>query len=97
MPELKTGLWLYGGKHCGVCHALKPQIESYLTKSWSKLPFHYIDCEEETKACAQSQVFTLPVLRLYFDGRLYLEEVQVFSLQRFFKEIDRLCSEYYAA
>jgi len=93
----KTGLWLFGGEHCGVCHAIRPQIERYLRDHWPDLSLHYVDCEKASEECAQNRVFSLPVVRLYLDGRLYIEEVQVFSLSRFFKELDYLCERFFHA
>jgi len=88
-------LIMYGGQNCGVCQVVWPKLQQQLSTRWPDLTLRYIDCEKDPQACAQSQVFSLPVVRLFFDGQLFLEKIQVFSLGRFIEEIDHLCHQYY--
>ena len=50
----------------------------------------YVDCAESPDICAQHGVFSLPVLQLYIEGRLYLERGRSFSLVELGVEIDRI-------
>lgn len=85
-----NGVWLLGGAHCGVCQSIKPVLEAHLRDHCPKLTFRYTDCAQAPEVCAQQRVFALPVVRVYFGNKLFLEEVHVFSLSRLFAEIDRL-------
>ncbi|WP_177201189.1 thioredoxin family protein [Neptunomonas qingdaonensis] len=87
-------LVMFGSKTCGVCKVIWPQLLAALKSRWPELQFRYIDCENDPQCCAQNSVFSLPVIRLYFDGRQYLERIQVFSLGPFVDEVDRLCEQY---
>ena len=82
-------LVLFGGEHCGVCQSIKPKLEDRLTDQFSKLTQVYIDCQMDPKIGAQSSVFSLPVVRVYFEGQLFIEEIKAFSLSKLFKEIER--------
>lgn len=92
--EKGAHLLMFGGEHCGVCQVIWPQLLAALTKRWPRLKLHYIDCEKHQACCAQHGVYSLPVVRLYFDGRLYLEQRQVFSLGPFIADINKLCEQY---
>lgn len=87
-------LVMFGGETCGVCKVIWPQLLATLESRWPGLQFRYIDCESNLQCCAQNNVFSLPVIRLYFDGRKYLERIQVFSLGPFVDEVNRLCEQY---
>jgi hypothetical protein len=89
-----ANLLMFGGKHCGVCQVVWPQLVTALSERWPSLALHYIDCEKCPESCAQQGVYSLPVIRLYFDGRLYLEKMQVFSLAPFIADINKLCEQY---
>lgn len=75
-------LVLWGGAHCGVCSALKPRIADLLqqTPALAGLALTTVDCEQAPAVCAQQGVFSVPVLRLYLDGRLALDFGRHFSL-----------------
>lgn len=75
-------LVLLGGAHCGVCTALKPRIARLLrqTPALAGLALATVDCAQAPAVCAQLGVFSVPVLRLYLDGRLALDFGRHFSL-----------------
>ncbi|BBB29001.1 thioredoxin family protein [Neptunomonas japonica] len=87
-------LVMFGAERCGVCKVIWPQLLAALDERWPSLKLHYIDCEKHQENCAQQGVYSLPVVRLYFDGRLYLEKIQVFSLGPFISDISKLCEQY---
>jgi thiol-disulfide isomerase/thioredoxin len=84
-----AALLLFGAPDCGVCQAIKPRLEAALAEL-PGLALFYIDCAQQPAACAQRSVFSLPVCRLYLDGRLALQQARVFSLSRLIDEVRRL-------
>lgn len=94
ISEKGANLLMFGAEHCGVCQVIWPQLVDALAERWPRLKLHYIDCKKHQESCAQHGVYSLPVVRLYFDGRLYLEKVQVFSLGPFIADINKLCEQY---
>lgn len=83
-------LVLYGGPACGVCQAIKSRIEAMLAESFPAMRGVYVDCQGEGQSvCAQRQVFSLPVIRLWFDGRPFDEFVRAFSLAALHRAIER--------
>ncbi|WP_027967355.1 thioredoxin family protein [Halomonas halocynthiae] len=74
-------LVLFGGRHCGVCRAIKPQLDAMLAEHFPRMVAAYVDCQNEASSlCAQQHVFSLPVVKLWFDDRPFAEFVRVFSL-----------------
>jgi len=58
-------LVLFGGPHCGVCQAIKPQLEKLACEEFPKLVTAYIDCQEAAApVCAARGIFSLPVVQL---------------------------------
>ncbi|MGM0537017.1 MAG: thioredoxin family protein [Pseudomonadota bacterium] len=83
-------LVLYGGRSCGVCQAIKPQLEAMLASEFSEMTVCYVDCQDGGAAvCAQQRVFSLPVVQLWFDGLLFAEFVRVFSIGEVRRAIQR--------
>ncbi|MDR9439837.1 MAG: thioredoxin family protein [Halomonas sp.] len=87
-------LVLYGGRTCGVCQAIKPQLEAMLAGEFTEMAACYVDCQGEGSAiCAQQRVFSLPVVQLWFEGQPFDEFVRVFSIG----EVRRAIQRPYAA
>jgi len=75
-------LLLFGGRQCGVCQAIKPQLEQLAAKEFPELAMGYIDCQDVagTPLCAARGIFSLPVVQLWFQGQRFLEFARVFSI-----------------
>lgn len=74
-------LLLFGGPHCGVCQAIKPQLEKLASDEFPKLETAYIDCQEAAApVCAARSIFSLPVVQLWFGGQRFAEFARVFAI-----------------
>lgn len=80
---------LFGGANCAVCHTIKPKLTQMLTEAYPEIKQVYIDCQQTTDICAQNAVFSLPVVRVYFDGQLFIEKARSFSLPGLVNEMVR--------
>lgn len=92
LEQCKQGaaLLLFGGEACGVCRALKPQLEAMLANEFPALEGYYLDCQGQASAlCAQEGVFALPVVQVWFDERKFAEFGRVFSLGQLREAIAR--------
>jgi len=90
LKATKAVLILFGGSQCGVCHAIKPKLFSLISQQYPEIVLAYVDCAESPDVCAQHNVFSLPVVQLYIEGRLYLERGRSFSLVELGSEIERI-------
>jgi thiol-disulfide isomerase/thioredoxin len=82
-------LLLFGGAHCGVCQAIKPKLAWLMAQRFPEIELVYVDCSESPDMCAQHRIFSLPVVHLYIEGRLYLERGRSFSLVELGDDIGR--------
>jgi thioredoxin-like negative regulator of GroEL len=80
---------LFGGKNCNVCHALRPQLENMLESHYPDITSAYIDCEVSPEICAQHNVFTLPVVQFYIEGRKVTEFARSFSIEQLRQSMNR--------
>ncbi len=83
-------LLLFGGPQCGVCQAIKPKLERLLAQQYPEISLVYVDCVQSADICAQHGVFSLPVVQLYLQGRLYVERGRSFSLLELGTQIERI-------
>ncbi|MFC4258117.1 thioredoxin family protein [Marinobacter lacisalsi] len=83
-------LVLFGGRHCGVCQAIKPRLEQLASGEFPELVTAYVDCQETAGAlCAARGIFSLPVVQLWFEGQRFAEFVRVFSLGEIRAAVER--------
>lgn len=80
---------LFGGEHCNVCNVIKPKLEEMLGEAYPNLVQVYVDCQKSMDVCSQNSIFSLPVVRVYLDGQMFLERARSFSLQEVIQEIAR--------
>ena len=85
-------LILFGAPPCSVCQSLKLKLNQVLPMQFPKLQGAYVDCQATPEISAQHGVFSLPVVKVYLDGHLVLEEAGVFSLQKTIGQLSRLYS-----
>jgi thioredoxin-like negative regulator of GroEL len=90
MNESGALLVLFGGKRCGVCQSIKPRIEQMIAEQFPEVELRYIDCEQEPELCAQQGVFSLPVVKFFIDGQVYLELARNFSFSELAAQLERL-------
>ena len=92
LNEMKTAgplLIMFGGKNCGVCQVVKPQLSSLLEEQFPNMQAVYVDCHLDSLICAQNSIFTLPVIQVYFEGIKIIEEIKVFSINGLIEKIKR--------
>jgi thioredoxin-like negative regulator of GroEL len=80
---------LFGGRHCNVCHTLRPKLTSLLEQHYPDMRAVYVDCEASPQICAQYRVFSLPAVKVYIDGMLIAEDARAFSPGELMQRIER--------
>ncbi len=56
---------------CNVCKVLKPKVKEMLDKKYSHCGFAYVNTEEQPDVAAHFQVFAVPTVLVYFQGKEY--------------------------
>lgn len=86
-------LYFYGNS-CGVCTVVKEMLEKELI-NYPKIKFVKIYCEDNIETFASFDIFTLPVILFYIDGKEYLREARNISVLNLMEDINRLYSIYF--
>ena len=74
---------------CSVCKVLKPKVREMVEKIFPEMAIHFIDISNNPKLAADLQVFTIPVILVYFEGREFFRKARNISLIELEKEISR--------
>jgi len=64
-----AALIYFSAPDCGVCHALKPKVQRLLREEFPRLQWLEVDIAAEPALAARYQVFTVPTVLVFFDGR----------------------------
>jgi thioredoxin-like negative regulator of GroEL len=86
----KPALMLYfSGEFCGVCKVLHPKISAAIKEEFPLLEQQTLTAEHNPKIAAQLNVFTLPTIIVYFEGKEFIRKVRNISVFGFVDEVKR--------
>lgn len=78
----------FGGKSCNVCSAVKPKIIEIL-KNFPKIKSAQVDVEESISTAAEFNVFTIPVVLMFIEGKEIIREARHLSIEDINNKIER--------
>lgn len=88
----KTMTMLYfGSDTCGVCVDLKPKVIALLKDKYPNIEPMYVDVQKSLKISAEYDVFTIPVIIVFADGKEVIREARHISVM----ELDEKINRYY--
>ena len=56
---------------CNVCKVLLPKIKQLVADQFPKVELKFVDTKNEPEVAAQFQIFTVPSILIYFEGKEY--------------------------
>lgn len=78
----------FGSTACGVCVAMKPKMEQMLEK-YPNIKLVEVEAENNPELSAKYNVFTIPVIILYIQGKETIREARIISLEKLEQNISR--------
>jgi thioredoxin-like negative regulator of GroEL len=88
--EEKPAVALYfSAPTCNVCHALKPKLFTALEENFQELEIISIDISQDQRTPAHYQVFAIPTLLVFLDGREFIRKTRHMSVDEVVAEIQR--------
>ncbi len=88
--KTQVGVLLYfSGENCSVCHALRPKFKELFDESFPELKQIYLDAHENAEISAHFQVFTVPAMIVFMDGKEFAREGRLVSLHQLTKQLKR--------
>ena len=81
---------------CNVCKVLKPKVRELVENEFPKIKTIYVQTDKIPEAAAQNQVFAVPAILVFFDGREYIRKSRNIGIGELQQEIDRPYSMFFA-
>ncbi len=78
-----------GGEHCSVCKALYPKISQRFQEEFPKIEQLRIDIEEEKEFVSSLQIFVIPTVIIYFEGKEFFRESRNISVELLVDKVSR--------
>jgi thioredoxin-like negative regulator of GroEL len=86
----EVGVLLYfSGENCNVCHALRPKFKELFDAEFPALKQIYLDAHENAEISAHFQVFSVPTMMVFLDGREFAREGRSVSLHQLKEKLQR--------
>jgi len=79
----------FSGEYCGVCQVLQPKILDAFKEEFPKIEQLILTVEENPQIAAQFNVFAMPTVIIYFDGKEINRKARNLSVQALVDEIKR--------
>lgn len=78
----------FGSNSCSVCVSIKPRLENLFTK-YEKVKSIHIDVEKSLLIAGQHNIFTIPTVLLFIDGKETLRESRFIGVDSLNDKISR--------
>lgn len=86
----EVGVLLYfSGENCNVCHALRPKFKEVFDENFSQLKQIYLDAHDNPEISANFQVFSVPTMIVFMDGKEFAREGRSVSLHQLTEQLKR--------
>ena len=88
--EKEIGVLLYfSGEQCNVCHALRPKFTEAFDQHFPLLQQIFLDAHEYPEVSAHFQVFSVPTMIVFLQGREFAREGRAVSLHQLVEKLSR--------
>ena len=79
----------FSGENCGVCKVLQPQVEKLLDENYPQIKQIYLNANENQELCGELNIFAVPTLIIYFDGKEFIKKSRNFGIVELDSELKR--------
>ena len=74
---------------CNVCHALKPKLLEAINTNFKTFEIVSVDVSQEQELAAHFNVFAIPTVLIFLDGREFIRKSRHMSVDELIREIKR--------
>lgn len=86
----EVGVLVYfSGENCNVCHALRPKFKELFDTKFPQIKQIYLDAHEDAQIAANYQVFSVPTMLVFLDGREFVREGRTVSMHQLEQQLER--------
>jgi thioredoxin-like negative regulator of GroEL len=88
-------LFYFSTRNCNVCKVLKPKLIEFINENFPQISMAYIDVEMVQDLSAQLNIFSVPTILVYIEGKEFFRKSRNFSLAELYNELERPYSLYF--
>jgi thioredoxin-like negative regulator of GroEL len=81
-------LLYFGSDSCNVCNVMKPKVDELL-RYYPKIKSYQVDVEKSLEISAAYNIFTIPAILVFIEGKEIIREARNFSMQDIDNKINR--------
>lgn len=81
--------------NCSVCVSLLPQIETVF-EDFPQVKTAYVNQANVPEVAGRFNIFTVPVLILFVNGKEYLREARIVPIEPFREKVSKIVNGYYS-
>ncbi len=74
---------------CNVCKVLFPKLKMLLKENFPRIKLFKIDCTKAVELSAQQNIFSVPTLVVFFDGKEFIRVSRNIGLSELYDRIER--------
>jgi len=89
LKEKPAVMLYFSAPSCNVCHALKPKLLEAIDTNFKEFEIISIDVSIEQEIAAHFNVFAIPTVLIYLDGREFIRKSRHMSVDELVREIKR--------
>ncbi len=82
-------LTYFSHSKCNVCKVLKPKLSAAIKEHFPKIKQLYINIEKHPELTGQQQVFTIPTVLVFFEGKESIRKSRSFGIGELMQELER--------
>ena len=79
----------FSGEDCNVCHAVRPKFKGLFEESFPLVKQIYLDANDNPEISADFQVFSVPTMLVFLDGKEFIREGRSVSLYQLKEKLSR--------
>ena len=88
----KAAVVYFSTPQCNVCKVLKPKLIEMLAQNFPLMNFSYVNCEEAKELAAQQNIFSVPTILFFFEGKEFIRKARYVNLDELEDELSRIYS-----
>lgn len=75
---------------CNVCKVLKPKFIEFLQTEFPLIKFLYVDVSLSKELSAQQNIFTVPTILFFFEGKEFFRKSRIVNFEELRDELARI-------
>lgn len=95
ITDNEAALVYFSGENCGVCQVMQPRVKALLEQRFPRIAFARVATEQAGDLAAQKQVFAVPTMLVFFDGRESFRYARNFSIAEVEQDVARPYSMFF--